>query len=528
MVYMYESKDSSVIIDRIGLNASTVTRKGDTVVLENPEGKFELTAESASDADEWVAAIEKGIQWKWESYFGVFRVLGKGAFATVHGGYDRQTNEQIAIKILKKKNIAPEHLQLLLREYRVLSTFHHPDVVRCIALFNAQDTLTAVFELMGGGTVGQWMDSRGSRVDADYVPAELCLEEPAVREIYLNAFRAIHGCHVRGIVHRDLKPENIMLKTRESGKLGAKLIDFGFANFYEVETEYFEPVMSTLIGTPAYSAPEMFERKALHGPAVDIFALGASIFFGLAGCLPFAAKNEAHMIKRIRFENIKFTQPVWKHVSDDAKQVILKTMQRDPVKRITALAALQCKWFEGLPGHIPRDPPFIAASPVRRFRAAAYTVLFFRRIDALAEARAPRRTLARMLSDTTGDNKKGRSRFLSFGPNDPESQRSGLNRNNLDSAKLDSPKLDSAKNSENINSGSVDPVPAGVGRKKGKSMAVLGSMRGGMRSPLVKSPKSPPEPISPSNTPSSPSTGGLKRANSLKKASGMFSFLKKK
>jgi serine/threonine protein kinase len=102
------------------------------------------------------------------------------------------------------------------------------------------------------------------------------------------------AAHAQGLVHRDIKPSNIFLHRDRSGEV-VKVIDFGIAKMVGDSAEArVRPGTATglLVGTPVYIAPERFEGAAYDG-AVDVYALGVTLYEMLSGRLPYeAAANE--------------------------------------------------------------------------------------------------------------------------------------------------------------------------------------------------------------------------------------------
>jgi serine/threonine protein kinase len=108
------------------------------------------------------------------------------------------------------------------------------------------------------------------------------LSEPRAAEITLQLLSILEAAHALGIVHRDIKPANIMITA--DGRV--KLTDFGIAHMVDGT----RLTGSGVIGTPAYMAPEQLQGLAVT-PAVDLWALGVTLYDAVAGRNPFAREN---------------------------------------------------------------------------------------------------------------------------------------------------------------------------------------------------------------------------------------------
>jgi serine/threonine-protein kinase len=205
--------------------------------------------------------------------------LGRGATSIVYKGVDPVDHRVVAIKTLQRSGAdgAEDADSILLRfrnEARTIGRLRHPGVV-------------AVDEF------GE--DGRHSWIAMEYV--EGCnLDEVLLRCPLLGQERAMAimdelldalGCvHHQGICHRDVKPANIMVTT--AGRV--KLTDFGVARLRDLGLTR----VSSIIGTPAFMAPEQFTGGVLDHRA-DLFACGVLLFLLLSGRRPFSGAPAAVM-----------------------------------------------------------------------------------------------------------------------------------------------------------------------------------------------------------------------------------------
>ena len=219
---------------------SLLAHQGDCLILDQ---SAQLTA------DRTLAVLEAGV------LLGPYRVeskLGEGGMGEVFRAVDTRLDRRVAIKLAYQEFSARFE-----REARAISAMNHPHIC---TLYDVGPNYL-VMELLEGETIA-------ARLKNGPLPTEQALR------FATQIASALAEAHGRGIVHRDLKPGNIML-TRS----GIKVLDFGLATSEGDETH---AASRTLMGTPAYMAPEQREGKPADARA-DIYSYGCVLYEMLTG-----------------------------------------------------------------------------------------------------------------------------------------------------------------------------------------------------------------------------------------------------
>jgi predicted Ser/Thr protein kinase len=213
------------------------------------------------------------------------RELGAGAMGVVHAAFDPGLERRIALKVLRG-TATFEARDRLLREARAMARLTHPNVVTVHEVSFAEGRDFVAMELVHGETLAEWL--RGAK----RTPA-------AILDAFLAAGRGLAAAHAAGIVHRDFKPHNV-LRSR-AGRI--VVTDFGLAREAENQLPALETTLvgtasrppsalagititGSLLGTPAYMAPEQWEAGAVT-PATDQFAFCVALWEALSGERPY-------------------------------------------------------------------------------------------------------------------------------------------------------------------------------------------------------------------------------------------------
>lgn len=183
----------------------------------------------------------------------------------------------------------------------------------------------------GGDLFGRIADSR--TVYNERVASRL------FRELLLG-LRALHGM---GLVHRDLKPENLLLASQDDDS-SVVVGDFGLACPPGTREPRF-------VGTAPYGAPECHGPEHIFSEASDVWSAGCILYALLSGIPPFyahgagtAQEQSQAMIRSIRNAAYRFWDAYWADVSEPAKDLCRRMLQRKPEDRITVDDALKHPW----------------------------------------------------------------------------------------------------------------------------------------------------------------------------------------
>ena len=207
--------------------------------------------------------------------------LGKGGMGEVFKARHVLRDRLFAVKVIRKELSAdPQHRLRFLREARILLDLDHPAIVRSLDVFEEQERLYLVMELLEGEPLSALLNRATPRFAAG-------------QALLLPILEAVAHAHRLGIIHRDLKPSNVFI--RKDGSV--KVLDFGLAK------ELGDASLTTAghgLGTPAYMAPEVFtgERKIAEiGPEGDVYALGVIAYRLFTGRMPFDLPEEASSLE---------------------------------------------------------------------------------------------------------------------------------------------------------------------------------------------------------------------------------------
>jgi CheY-like chemotaxis protein len=254
-------------------------------------------------------------------------LIGGGSFGTVFRARHLELERDVAVKVLATSaGTDPEGLARFRREGASACRVQHPNAVAVLDFgVNQGGVAYLVMELLVGHSLEKELEDKGrlSPVRCAGVVVPIC--------------SALAAAHAAGVVHRDIKPSNVFLHETSQGEV-PKILDFGIAKMAgEAAIGRSLTVDGSLLGTPAYMAPERF-RRGPYGARSDIYSVGVMLYEMLAGQLPFIPRS-ADPLALVAMQAEEDPPPLrlrCPEASPALEQLVRSALSRDPEARPAA------------------------------------------------------------------------------------------------------------------------------------------------------------------------------------------------
>ena len=283
-------------------------------------------------------------------YFGVLNCqyillysIGDGGSSIVYKSFDYFTEEEYAIKVFDD---IPSSIEREIMFNKIITKSQNPFFVKYISSSSGYLVTDKthcfknyiIFELASKGDIFDYIDC-GSKG----------FSEQNCKVMIYKIILAIQALHKMGICHRDIKPQNILLF---GDNFEIRICDFGFSSF--IYGKNGKNLLSGIVGTTGYQAPEIIEGKDYDGEKADIFSLGVLLFNLLNGKPPFISAeiidygtNKEKLYKYIN-KNSDFYWIIMglTELSLDFKKLFIRMVAYDPNKRPTITEILNDDWLK--------------------------------------------------------------------------------------------------------------------------------------------------------------------------------------
>jgi serine/threonine protein kinase len=268
----------------------------------------------------------------------VLEQLGQGGMGRVYKARHRTMNRLVALKVLAPNLLATDRAQeLFLREVRAVARLVHPNVVTAFDANQEGDRHYLVLEYVNGPNLDQLVRQQG--------PLPVGQACDFVRQVAVG----LEHAHQLGMVHRDIKPANLLLQQgspASSGVYGVvKISDFGLARLNEAGQgdEALGTIATkdnTVMGTPDYLSPE--QARNLHRTDIrsDLYSLGCTFYYLLAGRVPFPGGTTLEKLIRHGTEEPAAVERLRPAVPAAVGAVVRKLLAKRPEERFQTPAEL--------------------------------------------------------------------------------------------------------------------------------------------------------------------------------------------
>ena len=257
--------------------------------------------------------------------FEIIKVIGRGFIGKILLVKYKKDGKYYAMKMMRKDQIISEELQdNILLEKNILIESQNEFILSLAFFFQTKERIYFITPFIKGGDLYHKLKK------------DKFLKEDLVKFYSAQIIIALQYLHDLGIAYRDLKPENILLN--EDGYI--KLCDFGASvKLHGTEKDY------NFAGSPEYASPEMINYQG-HTVMTDWWSLGILIYEMLYGFTPFFNLDKDRMYDLIINGSISFPEyytnnenneeenQIEYNISEEAKSLIIKLLEKDPGKRL--------------------------------------------------------------------------------------------------------------------------------------------------------------------------------------------------
>lgn len=302
-------------------------------LLRRARSSAETSAALREQFEQFAGSLEDAQPGATVGQYQLIERIGVGGMGSVFKARQALTQQVVALKLIRPSLIGPELVRRFLFEVEVLGRLNHPGVARVYEAGFADSPRGRVpffaMEFVEGRTLDRHLQET----------------QPGTKDrvrLLLAVAEAVAHAHSRGVIHRDLKPQNVMV--REDGS--TKVLDFGIARAFSgaAERMTLESGASTLVGTPAYMAPEQVsERLDEIDPDTDVYALGVIGYEAICGRKPYAVDGKPlHELARLICEQepARPTEPAGRAIDPDLQTILLKCLEKPKSRRYPTAAEL--------------------------------------------------------------------------------------------------------------------------------------------------------------------------------------------
>jgi serine/threonine protein kinase len=246
--------------------------------------------------------------------------IGGGGMGVVFKALDTTLDRIVAVKVVAPRQVGDEDLQRrFLVEAQSTARLDHPNIARVHYIGRDRGLPYIVFEYIDGENIRDVVSQRGPLPVAE-----------AISYVYQIAHALAHAWQ-REVVHRDIKPSNILVTI--DGQ--AKLVDMGLARLRQINDETEQELTATgiTLGTFDYISPEQARDPRLADTRSDVYSLGCTLFYMLAGQAPFAQGTALQKLLQHQSDRPPDLRSFRSDIPDSVSRVVRRMLAKAPADR---------------------------------------------------------------------------------------------------------------------------------------------------------------------------------------------------
>jgi serine/threonine protein kinase/formylglycine-generating enzyme required for sulfatase activity len=253
-------------------------------------------------------------------HYRVLKVLGRGGMGVVFLAEDPKLGRKVALKVMLPKIASiPAARDRFLREAKAAASLKNYHIVTIYQVDEINNVPFLAMELLQGESLEQALQSgrRFSIAETIHIARDIA--------------RGLADAHQKALVHRDIKPGNLWLEKVSDDTMRVKILDFGLARA-EVDDVHITE-FGTIVGTPAFMAPEQARADRPVDARADLFSLGCVMYVLCTGEIPFKADTTVGTLMALALNTPAAPDQRNESVPAELSQLVMQLLEKDPAQR---------------------------------------------------------------------------------------------------------------------------------------------------------------------------------------------------
>jgi serine/threonine protein kinase len=265
--------------------------------------------------------------------FEIKRLLGRGGFGPVYLAYDRELQQEVALKVVAVQPGQGEaYRRQLSHEFQLRRKIHENRHVLqgsspVKVTHKGAELVLLPMDYAQGGSLREWMVEHRDRKERETEGVEL----------FRQACRGVAAIHEAGLLHLDLKPENLLLERRGKDAWTVKVTDFGLGRDTNRLSMMSAELRQDGVGTPGYMSPEQIDTANWRDldKGADIYALGCILCELLIDTVPYTGDNA-----KVKEQHRAGVKPKLKGLEGPFRDTVFMCIETDEANRPASIADL--------------------------------------------------------------------------------------------------------------------------------------------------------------------------------------------